>query len=192
MALEFIGYDGNDHYCELQNIIRTTYGEYIAMDDGTDTFGYYNSHGSPEGVITANYGSLCVDTTNGFAYIKQSDGDNINWTRLASSFIWNAIGSSQNLVVNNGYNASFGGALVLTLPASSSLGDVIKVTLTGSTSFQIAQNVGQTIRIGNQTTTTGTGGSLTSTALGDSLELVCMAANTDWSVLSSMGNITVV
>ena len=42
------------------------------------------------------------------------------------------------------------------------------------------------------TTTTGTGGYLESTHSKDSVELVCVVADTGWSVISSVGNITVV
>jgi hypothetical protein len=38
----------------------------------------------------------------------------------------------------------------------------------------------QYIQLGNRTTTVGTGGSLTSQNVGDSLKLVCMSANTKW------------
>jgi hypothetical protein len=45
--------------------------------------------------------------------------------------------------------------------------------------------------MGNQDTTTGAGGSLTATDPSDGVELLCTTANTDFTVLSSMGNITV-
>lgn len=106
---------------------------------------------------------------------------------------WQRISASQTLVIDNGYICvSPGGALVLPLPAVSAIGDMIEITLDGATSFQITQAAGQQIRIGNQSTTAGVGGSLTSTQQGDSLRLVCSLANLSWNVLSSMGNLIIV
>jgi hypothetical protein len=64
--------------------------------------------------------------------------------------------------------------------------------LAGGTSWEITQAAGQQIFFGNQSTTAGTGGSLTSTAQGDTLELVCRVADDEWQVVSAIGNITVV
>jgi hypothetical protein len=105
---------------------------------------------------------------------------------------WNKIAASQPLVSNNGYICTGGGVLVLTLPATSLVGDIIEITLDGSTGFMVAQGAGQSILIGNKNTTTGVGGSLTSTQQGDSLRMVCSVTNLRWNVLSSMGNPIVV
>jgi len=105
---------------------------------------------------------------------------------------WTAISASQTLAINNGYICTSGGALILSLPAVSAVGSIIEITLDGSTSFQIAQGAGQSIRMGSQTTTTGAGGSLTSNVQGDSIRMICSVANLRWNVVSSMGNLTVV
>lgn len=106
---------------------------------------------------------------------------------------WQVITASQTLVVEHGYICvSPGGALALLLPPVSVLGDIIEVTLDGATSFSITQGAGQQIKIGNLSTTSGAGGSISSTQQGDTLRLVCQTANLKWNVLSSMGNPTVV
>lgn len=106
---------------------------------------------------------------------------------------WSTISANQTLAVNNGYICvSPGGALSLALPATSSLGDIIEITLDGATSFTITQSAGQQIRIGNQTTTAGVGGSIASTNQGDTIRMVCQTANLKWNVLSTIGNLTVV
>ena len=110
-----------------------------------------------------------------------------------SGMTWSTIFASQALAVNNGYICvSPGGALALSLPAVSVLGAIIEVTLDGATSFSITQGAGQSIRIGNQLTTAGVGGSLTTTQQGDTLRMVCQTGNLKWNVLSEMGNLTVV
>ncbi len=109
-----------------------------------------------------------------------------------ASFTWNVIGASQTLAVENGYFCTSGGALSLALPAVSAVGDSIQVSLDGSTSWTITQpNAASRIRIGNQQTTLGVGGTLASTAQGDTIELVCETANARWVVVDMMGNITV-
>ena len=119
-------------------------------------------------------------------------GNTITIKVSGSGLTWNTISASQALVVDNGYFCvSPGGALSLSLPAVSALGDEIEVSLQGATSWQITQGAGQSIKIGNISTTAGVGGSLTSTQQGDSISIVCMTANLTWVVLSSMGNPTV-
>lgn len=112
-------------------------------------------------------------------------GGGITWNTTAISIA--------NLTVDNGYFCiSPGGALTLGLPAVSVLGDTLIVSLDGATSWQITQAAGQQIRLGSSTTTLGAGGSLTSTAQGDTIEIVCRVANTTWVVVDVIGNITVV
>ena len=110
----------------------------------------------------------------------------------AAPFPWRNIIANQTLAVNNGYFVN-AGALSLLLPAVSAVGDVIEVSLpTGGTSWSITQGAGQEIRAGIVTTTAGAGGSLSSTALGDSVRLVCQTANLVWEAQSSFGSLTAV
>ena len=106
---------------------------------------------------------------------------------------WQLISSSQALSPNNGYFCvSPGGALSLSLPAVSSLGDEIIVTIDGAASFTITQGAGQQIRLGNSATIAGVGGSIASTQQGDVIRMVCQTANLKWNVISSTGNLTIV
>ena len=105
---------------------------------------------------------------------------------------WNTISSSGTLAINNGYICTAGGALSLALPAVSDIGDMIAVTLDGSTSWTITQPAGKQIRMGNIQTTLGVGGSLASTDQGDSVTMVCSVGNNKWNVISVIGNITFV
>lgn len=106
---------------------------------------------------------------------------------------WTVVTVSQAMLVNNGYIANGAGTVVLTLPAVSAVGSIVRVTgINNATGWQIAQNAGNTIFFGAATTTAGAGGSLTSSATHDAVELVCVTANANWQVLSSIGNPTVV
>lgn len=125
-----------------------------------------------------------VLTTNGAGQLSFANSGEGTWT---------AISANQTLAVNNGYFCTGGGALSLALPAVSAVGDTIDVVLDGSTSWTITQpNAATRIRLGSSQTTLGVGGSLASTAQGDTVKLVCETANARWVVVSSMGSITVV
>lgn len=105
---------------------------------------------------------------------------------------WSTIGASQTLAVGNGYFCTAGATLSLALPAVSSVSDMIAISVDGSTGFTVTQGAGQSIRLGNASTTAGVGGSLSSSQQGDTIFLVCSVANLKWNVIDSMGNITIV
>jgi hypothetical protein len=109
----------------------------------------------------------------------------------ASGLTWSLITSSGALAVQNGYFVS-SGALSLSLPASSAVGDTISVTLSSGTSWTITQGAGQQIRFGNSQTTSGVGGSLASSSSGDAITIVCDVANTHWQSINWVGNILVI
>lgn len=117
-------------------------------------------------------------------------GSTVTISVSGSGITWSTISASQTLAVQHGYFCiSPGGALSLLLPATSVIGDIIEVTLDGATSFVITQGAGQSIRLGNLSTTAGVGGTLTTTQQGDTVYMVCQTANLKWNVLSSMGNL---
>lgn len=104
---------------------------------------------------------------------------------------WQTITANQTLVVDNGYIVT-SGSLSLALPASSNVGDQISIMVSGGTGFSITQAAGQQIRLNNQQTTSGTGGSLSSTNNGNTVTMICDTASTHWTVLNAMGSLTVV
>lgn len=108
----------------------------------------------------------------------------------ASSFVWNVQTTSLALVANQGYLANSASALTFTLPTTATVGQLFAASEIGTGSFSIAQNAGQHIQFGSIQTTSGTGGSLTSTNTGDTINLVCSVANTTFQVVSSIGNLT--
>jgi hypothetical protein len=113
----------------------------------------------------------------------------------ASSFTWSVITADQSAVAGNGYICNKAGLLTLTLPATSAIGDIIEVTgINTALGWKIAQNANQQIFFGNQSTTVGITGSLASTAIRDSIKIVCVVsgASSVFNVLGSVGNITIV
>jgi hypothetical protein len=163
-----------------------------------------NSAGSFTSLTVGTNGQVLIGATGAdpaFATLT-STGGTVSFTTGVNSLnlevaggggtIWNEVtGTSASMAINNSYIANNAGLVTLTLPAVAALGSIIKVTGKGAGGWRIAQNAGQTIFFGTSTTTTGAAGRLDSTATRDTVELVCVTANNDWNVLSSIGNITV-
>lgn len=125
--------------------------------------------------ITNAAGSITINTVGGA----------LTWTTVT--------GTSQAAAVNNGYIANNAGLVTVTLPSTSAVGDMVTVLgINNATGWKVAQNAGNTIRFGSSTTTAGVGGSLASTATSDVVYLLCVTANAIWTVVGSVGNLTVV
>lgn len=120
-------------------------------------------------------------------------GDTITISQSGGGLTWNTITDpTETLAVNNGYLANRGAGVTFTLPGTAAFGSVIAVSAINAGGWTIAQNAGQQIQFGNSNTTAGAGGSLASTAIGDTVYLLCSVANTNFQVLNSIGNITIV
>lgn len=106
-----------------------------------------------------------------------------------TSLIWNDVsGTSQAAAVNNGYIISNAAQTTVTLPATAAEGSVIAIAGKGAAGWVMTANTGQTIKLGNQTTSTA--GTLTSTNQWDCIEVVCVTANVTWVARNFVGNIT--
>ncbi len=119
-----------------------------------------------------------------------STGAGVVWG--STGLQWTGISAPQTAVAGSGYYVTTGNQAV-TLPATAAAGTVIGlVAAKGSTGWSIVQGAGQSIQFGSISTTTGAGGSLASTAVGDAIYILYTTANTTWVVLNSVGNITIV
>lgn len=108
-----------------------------------------------------------------------------------TTFTWSVITANQTAAINNGYLCNKAGTLTLALPAVASVGSIIEVTNENTAlGVQFTQAAGQQILIGSTNTTSGATGTLTSSAVGDTLKIVCKTANTIWRVTSEIGNWT--
>ena len=100
-------------------------------------------------------------------------------------------GTSQTAAVGNGYFTNNGSLVTVTLPATSAVGDQVRVEGQGAGGWSIVYTTSQGIIFGNQASTITTG-NIASTNQYDGVHLICMTANTLWKVVSAVGNITVV
>lgn len=133
--------------------------------------------------ITGSGGITVTNTAGGIAI--SGSGSGYGWTEVT--------GTTQSMAINNGYIANNAGLVTLTLPATAVLGSTVILQGKGAGLYRIAQNAGQVINYGSSATTVGAGGSLTATNQYDSIELLCITANTTWTVLTgTQGTFTVV
>lgn len=159
------------------NTTFTAYSVICAGTTGTGIFQNVSGVGSSAQVLTSN-GAAALPTwqTPAFGVLP--------WTDQSTT--------SVTMTVNNAYVADNASLVTLTLPSTAAFGSVFQIVGKGAGGWKIGQAASQLIHIGNQVTTTGTGGSLASSNQWDSVQLVCVTANTTFVVFSSMGNITYV
>jgi hypothetical protein len=108
-----------------------------------------------------------------------------------SAMTWSEVtGTSQSAAVNNGYIANNASLVTITLPSTAALGSIVHVVGKGAGLWKLAANTGQTIKFGDQTTTTA--GNLTATNQFDAIQVICITADTTWACTGvAQGNITV-
>jgi hypothetical protein len=134
-------------------------------------------------VLATLTGSGAITITNGAGTITISGGGTS----------WKAITVNQNIVNYEGYICNKAGLLTLTLPATAAVGTFFEVTgINTDVGWRVAQGAGQQIHFGSSSTTAGAGGYLESLHKRDSVKLVCVVADTEWNVISSINNITIV
>lgn len=109
------------------------------------------------------------------------------------SQIVNVTTATQAMSPDTIYVANDAVALVtLTLPVTAAFGTIIDVVGNSSNGWIIAQNAGQSINFGANTTTVGVPGSLASSKRYDYVRLFCVVANTTWNAIGVVGNLTTV
>jgi hypothetical protein len=104
---------------------------------------------------------------------------------------WTSISGSQALAGNQKYLASGLSLQLLALPSNAQVsnGNTISIALDG-TSFRVTQDVGQSIVVGDQSTTVGVTGSIGSTRQGDMLTIEYLGSGR-WVCTQIQGNLLI-
>lgn len=110
---------------------------------------------------------------------------------------WAKYTANQTMAANGGYIADSNVTqITFTLPAAAAVGDTYQVMAddnSGTNGWLVAQNAGQTIRVGNLVTTAGVAGKVyTGTGAGDWIEIVCTVANTNFVATVRQGSVNIV
>lgn len=140
------------------------------------------------GTTASDPASANITAGTNIQVVSTSGSIVINATGNAS-FSWASIsGASQNASVNTGYFPNNAGVVSITLPASSTPGDIIKVIGFGVGGWSLIGNGSQTIKLGAQTTTSG--GAVSSTNRWDAITVVASPVSSIWLVEGWVGNLT--
>lgn len=116
-------------------------------------------------------------------------GSTITVAVTGMGFTWTPVTSANNTVTmapEVGYIANGGVSVAFVLPVTAAVGDSYRIVGNGNL-FSIAQNAGQTITLGFNTTTVGTG-TVTATGTSDTLEILCVTANLAFKIINCTGN----
>lgn len=105
---------------------------------------------------------------------------------------WAVITASQAAAVDSGYVTNSASLVTVTLPSTAAVGKQVSVGGYGTGGWKLAQPASAIIHFSDLNTTTGTGGYLSSNERYDVVTVVCVVANTEWLVVYSIGNITIV
>lgn len=138
-----------------------------------------------------SFGELSSLGTGSVGQVLTSTGTTSPTWQSPGELLWQVNTTTPiTVVANNGYIANESSAtLVYNLPATAAVGNIVSFTNISSTKqWQIQANTGQTITLGTVSSTSA--GTATSTQNGDTVTLICTVANTNWQVISSIGNIT--
>lgn len=179
-----LGYDTSNY---LSTTINSTGSATFDLTGTSPEFTFSDPVNVPDDAYDATSwnGSTEVPTKNAIRdKIESITGGLMPWTEVT--------GTSQSASVGNGYITNNAGLVTVTLPTTAAVGSIVRVAGKGAGGWKVAQNASEVIHFGNVDTTTGTGGSLASTDTNDAVELLCIVADTEWMVLSSQGNITIV
>ena len=123
-----------------------------------------------------------ITITNGV--ISTSGGGGITWNEVT--------GTAQAAAVDNGYICNNAALVTVTLPSTCAVGKTIRIAGKGTGLWKIAQNAGQQIIFGNKNSTSGTSGYIAALYQYDSVELLCITADTVFSVTYAVGDLDVV
>jgi hypothetical protein len=99
-------------------------------------------------------------------------------------------GTPVSAAVDHGYILNKNSLVTVNLPATAAVGKTIGFQGSGTGLFSVVAAAGDIIHFGNQDTSGG--GSLTATNRYDALEVICIVADSEWSVRGiAQGNLTV-
>jgi len=156
-----------------------------------------DGNGTPTLSSSLTDGQIIIGSTgNAPVPANLTAGDNITITNTSGNVTisgttagiqWIGVSSTlQAALPNHGYIIQNSSATTIALPATADLGSTVNVQGLGAGGWSLAANTGQTIQFGTSRTTTA--GALTSTNQWDACQVVCVVADTTWSISYSTTN----
>lgn len=159
-----------------------------SADFTVDANGFVSLSGTAGQTITGDTGGALSPTAGNWNILG---GPGVTTTGSGSTLTINSVvftdTTAATLEVDNGYFATAAGTYVL--PGSPAQGELVIIVCDTAGAVVVDAPGTQLIRLGSSVTSAG--GTLTSTAIGDSLTLRYRTSNTTWHAVSSVGNWTV-
>lgn len=114
--------------------------------------------------------------------------DGTNWTSAAPApmAVSNIAGTTQTAAVNTIYVVGNASQTTITLPGTAALGSIVEVIGKGAGGWILTANTGQTINIGELASSTA--GTVTSAAKNNTLKVMCVTADTTWTMMSGVSS----
>lgn len=203
IVLELLGLSSAVNFLQIYNGATTKNPAIVAAGSDSTVDLAFASKGARFGFVDSVFGS------GNFPIIRLSDSTQTNHMNLsltaglASEYTilfpnasgtvalttqtinWSGIpGTSQPAAVNSGYIIQNASQTTVTLPATAAIGSIVAIAGLGAAGWILAANTGQTIKVDGASTSSG--GSLTSAGQYDSIEVVCVSANTTWVTRSAI------
>lgn len=175
-----------------------SYGYFVLVDRPNQSGIWLDVGGTQSGdiqSISGDQGDPVIPDTKGNVNIvggsgitTEGSGDTLTLNTSLSGLTW-SVDTTTPISVAQGeaHIANGGGQIIYNLPSSIPIGEGFAFLDLGGNGFQIQAQGGQTIRVGNQITSSG--GTVTSTAIGDSIWIVCGVANTEFLGYGVQGNL---
>ncbi len=157
---------------------------WITCYDGLDTFSIYdNAAGTPNGVVTAERGSICTDLSTGTLYMKTINGTNLGWVALAVA--------GSGITTINGDTGSITGATVTIFAnnATQNAGSTVLFENSGTTSTLNVSDSNNNTIIGKGSgngTFTGTHNTFTGALIGPSAVTISNNTATGYFALNAI------
>lgn len=180
----------------IDKVALTMYG-LVSVAAGVSTWVPLGGGSAAVAQLTADSGTAIPVAGS----IKLAGGTGLSTVASGSTVTFNVTGMGEkytvvtadtSMAINSGYITNKAGtAASMLLPGTAAVGSVVSIVGLGATGWKVTQAAGQIIHMNSASSTTGVTGSLASTAQYNTVELVCTVANTDWTVLSSEGVLTV-
>ena len=175
-----------------------SYGYFVLVDRPNQTGIWIDLGGTQQGDIQSISGdegtsvipdaSGNINIVGGLGITTSGSGDTLTIDASLSNLIWTVDTTTPiNVNISEGHIANGAGQIVYNLPTLAEVGEGFAFFDLGGNGFQIQAQAGQTVRLGNQVTSSG--GTVTGNVIGDVIWAVCAVADTSFLGYSSQGNL---
>jgi len=152
----------------------------------------YTAHGVLIGEGTGSIVATATGSAGQFLVSNGASADPTFQTATPQSVVTPVAGTTQAMTSNHTYIANSASLTTFTLPTTSAVGDILQVTgsALNTGGWKITYTTGQIIWGPAGSTTITTGNAASASAAAQSVNMICVVANTTWAITANSGTIT--